>query len=216
MQRRKFTSLFAVALFSITCSNPPFEPVADTPQTSPPPSVPVVIAQAEISTSPPIDARYDELRRILNAKPMGLRPEELDDVTRAILEESDRHEMDVRLILALIHVESRFQNFIVSPVGAIGLMQILPSTGEEMARRIGVPWDGAETLFDPASNVRIGVAYVKQLKRRYGEINTALAAYNWGMGTIDKRLRSGTPVPVVYPGLVMDAFTTKYQLAMRS
>ena len=105
----------------------------------------------------------------------------------------------------MIHVESRYDAFIVSDAGAIGLMQILPATGEELALRLGIPWEGARTLFDPVANVRLGIAYLKELSDRYGNTNIALAAYNWGPGHIDRRLRRGTPLPRVYPRLVSDA-----------
>ena len=99
-----------------------------------------------------------------------------------------------------MHVESRFYNFAVSPVGAIGLMQVMPETGEELAARLGIHWVGPQTLFDPTVNVRLGVAYLRELSDRYdGNLPTALAAYNWGPGHIDRRLRLGTatarPVP---------------------
>jgi soluble lytic murein transglycosylase len=104
-----------------------------------------------------------------------------------------------------MYVESRFNNFAVSPVGAMGLMQILPSTGEELAGRYGIPWHGPQTLFDPVVNVRLGSAYLRELSNRYGELSTALAAYNWGPGRIDRRLRRGHRLPTEYPRLVFEA-----------
>ena len=116
-------------------------------------------------------------------------------------------------MLAVIHVESRYNAFAVSPVGAMGLMQIMPATGVELAARTGIPWRGPQTLFDPILNVRMGVAYLRELTNRFGDIELALAAYNWGPSHIDRRLRRGTPAPVVYPRLVLDAYAAK---ALRS
>jgi soluble lytic murein transglycosylase len=104
-----------------------------------------------------------------------------------------------------MHVESRFNAFALSPVGAIGLMQVMPATGEELAADLGVVWRGAQTLFDPFVNLRLGVAYLKQLESRYGDTATALAAYNWGPGHIDRRIRRGRALPTEYPKLVLDA-----------
>lgn len=166
-------------------------------------------AQSESVPAPLVDTpdpRHEALVEFLAGRPTGLTRSELSDVAAAITEEVDRHDLDLQLILALMYVESRYQTFIVSPVGAMGLMQILPATGEELAHRLGIEWYGPETLFDPVVNVRLGITYVKQLTRRYGKVSTALAAYNWGMGTIDKRLRHGNPVPKVYPSLIMDAY----------
>ena len=86
-------------------------------------------------------------------------------------------------------------------------MQILPSTGEELAGELGVTWLGPQTLFDPFVNVRLGVAYLKELTERYGNTSSALAAYNWGPGHIDRRIRRGVPLPKAYPALVMEAYS---------
>ena len=132
---------------------------------------------------------------------------EIAELARTIVEESRRHAIDPGLVLAVIHVESRYDAYVVSPVGAMGLMQILPSTGEELAAREGIVWRGPQTLFDPIVNVRLGVAYLKELTDRYDDTAMALAAYNWGPGRIDRRLRRGTPMPKVYPALVFEAYT---------
>jgi soluble lytic murein transglycosylase len=137
----------------------------------------------------------------------GMTKSEIAQLARTIVEESRRHAIDPGLVLAVIHVESRYGAYVVSPVGAMGLMQILPSTGEALAASEGIVWWGPQTLFDPIVNVRLGVAYLKELTDRYGNTTMALAAYNWGPGRIDRRLRRGTPMPKVYPALVLEAYT---------
>src|SRR5690606_32358275 len=77
----------------------------------------------------------------------------------------------------------------------LGLMQVMPSTGAPIARRLGIPWRGPQTLFDPHANVRIGVAYLRELIDRYANVRAALAAYHWGPGEIDARLRAGSVLP---------------------
>jgi soluble lytic murein transglycosylase-like protein len=142
---------------------------------------------------------------------MGLTAGEIAAVAHAIVDAAGRNGLDPALVLAVIHVESRFDAFAVSKVGALGLMQIVPSTGRELAKRIGVEWHGPQTLFDPVANVRLGVAYLKQLRDRYGDTRMALAAYNWGPGRIDQRLRKGSPMPTVYPALVLEAVSEQSQ-----
>jgi soluble lytic murein transglycosylase len=137
----------------------------------------------------------------------GMTESEIEQVARTIAEESRRHGLDPALVLAVIHVESRYDAYAVSPVGAMGLMQILPATGEELAAKEGIVWRGPQTLFDPIVNVRLGVAYLNELTTRYGNTAMALAAYNWGPGHIDRRLRRGTPMPKAYPALVLKAYT---------
>jgi len=100
-------------------------------------------------------------------------------------------------------VESAGYHLAVSEVGAMGLMQILPATGKELADRMNIEWRGPDTLFDPVINVKLGTAYLRQLADRYGNVHTALAAYNWGPGRIDRRLRRGATVPSRYIEQVM-------------
>lgn len=135
----------------------------------------------------------------------GLAPFEIRDLAATLVAESRAHGLDPATVLALIHVESRFYNFAVSRVGALGLMQILPATGREFARRTGVAWHGPLTLFDPIANVRIGIAYLVWLRERYGSLDAALAAYNWGPGRIDGRLARGRALPTGYVRLVAAA-----------
>jgi len=132
---------------------------------------------------------------------------ECDALASALVAASREHDLPPAFVLAVIEVESRFDPYAVSPVGALGLMQILPSTGAPVARRLGIGWRGPQTLFDPRANVRIGVAYLRELIDRYANVRAALAAYNWGPGEIDARLRNGTVLPVTYVERVLDAYS---------
>jgi soluble lytic murein transglycosylase len=137
----------------------------------------------------------------------GLLPGEISRVAVAIAVESSRADLPIELVLALIQVESSGYNFAVSAVGAMGLMQLMPATAEGVARRIGLRWVGpAATLFDPVSNVRLGVLYLRELVDRYGSVTTALAAYNWGPTRIAERLRRGEPVPALYAQRVLSVY----------
>ena len=74
----------------------------------------------------------------------------------------------------MIRVESGGDPCAISPKGALGLMQLLPTTGRAVAAELGLRWDGPETLFDPVANVRLGVAYLERLRARYGNLSIAL------------------------------------------
>lgn len=90
--------------------------------------------------------------------------------------------LNVDLICATITHESAltWKNDIVSPVGAMGLMQIMPQTGEQLSQQEGVKWTSAEKiLFDPIINIRLGCRYLSNLIHQY-EIDGGLAAYNGG------------------------------------
>lgn len=133
---------------------------------------------------------------------------EREALARALVEASRAHGLEPAFVLAVIEVESRFDPYAVSHKGALGLMQVLPTTGAPIARRLGIPWRGPQTLFDPHANVRIGVAYLSELLERYASVRAALAAYNWGPGEIDARLRHGDVLPASYAERVLDAYST--------
>ena len=87
------------------------------------------------------------------------------------------HQLDPALILALITVESRFDSFATSVVGAQGLMQVMPFWKKEL----GSPEDD---LFNIATNIRYGCAILKHYIKRYRTVEKALAAYNGSKGRV--------------------------------
>lgn len=145
----------------------------------------------------------------LSVRCRGLTDAEVAHLARAVVHAAVIHGFSPDLVLAVIEVESNYDPYAVSPVGAMGLMQLLPSTGAEMAHHLRVPWRGPRTLFDPVINVRLGIAYLRQLRDRYGSVGIALAAYNWGPGRIDAQLRRGEPLPQRYPRLVLAAYSDR-------
>lgn len=82
--------------------------------------------------------------------------------------------------------ESLFMRDVRSSAGAIGLMQLMPSTGRKVARAIRLPYSGLDTLTDPQSNIRLGTTYLGQMAERYGGNRVlATAAYNAGPRRVD-------------------------------
>ena len=92
--------------------------------------------------------------------------------------------LDPYLIAALMAQESSFDADVVSHANAIGLMQIVPSTGRSYARRLRIPRFSKGRLTDPATNVKIGTAYFADLVERFGGVPYALASYNAGPGAV--------------------------------
>ncbi len=111
----------------------------------------------------------------------------------AAIERSARtNRLDPMLVAAVIHTESHFNPRIVSPRGAVGLMQIMPATGAWIAQRRGDPGYRTESLFDPATNIAMGTWYLAALSREFhGRLVPALAAYNAGDHRVQQWLARG-------------------------
>jgi len=103
-------------------------------------------------------------------------------VMAAIVRESRRHGLDPALVAAVIQVESRFDPFAVSSVGARGLMQLMPPTARWLLEKDSDPARIRPTdLFNPMLNVELGTSYLAQLMGRFdGDLHRALIAYNAG------------------------------------
>ena len=158
----------------------------------------------------------DHIAARLASRRTALSAAERQTLAATIVREARAQGLEPHLVAAVIEVESAGHAQAVSHVGALGLMQILPETGRELAQKHGVPWSGPHTLFDPAINVKLGAAYLRELTNRYGDVSIALAAYNWGPGVIDRRLREGTNLPSEYIDSVMRAFVREPAGATRA
>ena len=91
-----------------------------------------------------------------------------------------RNRLDPALVAAVVRCESRFKPSAISPVGAIGLMQIMPETGAWIAEQLEVADFDAERLYDAELNLRFGTWYLRYLLARFGNQEDALMAYNAG------------------------------------
>lgn len=95
-----------------------------------------------------------------------------------IYEKSKKYDVDPALVAAVIEQESRFKARAKSPVGARGLMQLMPRTGR---------WMGARNLYDPEQNIDAGVKYIAYLDKRFnGDLKKIVAAYNGGEGNVKR------------------------------
>lgn len=94
---------------------------------------------------------------------------------------ANEYSVPIELVFAIIKVESNFETDVVSSAGALGLMQMLPSTYEWLASRLGDE-PNEDLLYDPETNIRYGTYYLQYLYARFGTWEKAIIAYNWGEG----------------------------------
>ena len=126
---------------------------------------------------PALPASPDLLPASGTARPF-VSPFDPEPGVRALIREiAGAQSVDPRLVEAMVKVESNFDPYAVSRKGAMGLMQLMPST----ARRFEVG-----NTFDPSQNLEGGTRYIRELLERYGEIPLALAAYNAGEDAVDR------------------------------
>ncbi len=110
---------------------------------------------------------------------------------QAILRDAAKaHAVDIELLKAIIAVESGFDAKAVSPRGAVGLMQIMPTGATKEARTLE-----AERLLDARHNILTGARMVSQLIRRFGRVDVALAAWNAGPTAVVKSGGAMPPFP---------------------
>jgi len=132
-------------------------------------------AAAEVSEYYGRDSSQSANAKIVAANARGHQasPEEID---QSIVMAAARHNVDPNLVRAVVKVESNFNSSAVSRKGAMGLMQLMPSTARQLKVR---------NPFDPDQNVDAGVRHLKALLQNYnGDVNLTLAAYNAGEGAV--------------------------------
>jgi soluble lytic murein transglycosylase len=113
---------------------------------------------------------------------------------------ADEYEVDPYLVFAIIRAESNFETSARSPVGARGLMQIMPETAQWIARQMGAKDFRTEQLHDPEVNIRMGCWYLRHLGNEFkGNTCLQVAAYNAGDSMVSQWLGDG-----VWDGQVQD------------
>jgi soluble lytic murein transglycosylase-like protein len=134
----------------------------------------------------------DEARRFreLNGGPFSfaVRYRISGDLAREIHQAAHEEGIDPELAFRLVRVESAFNPRARSPVGALGLTQLMPGTARWLDRSL----TNRERILAPRTNLRVGFRYLNGLIRKYdGNLRLALLAYNRGDGAVDRDLRRG-------------------------
>lgn len=105
----------------------------------------------------------------------------------SVMKYSEEYAVPAELVFAVIKVESNFKSNAVSSAGAIGLMQILPSTHKYLATRLNEP-PLTSLLYSADVNIRYGTYYLQYLYTKFGSWEKAVIAYNWGEGNFSNFL----------------------------
>lgn len=189
---------------------------------SSPAAVPALARLGRHAIAPP--ARTQSLAQVyqwLRDYRTGLKPSQKRRLAEILYEESLRYGFEPAQIMALIATESSVFNWSRSHRGALGLMQLQPGTAQFVADRwadeeMEIASGGEELLFDPAVNLKLGVRYLAHLRNRFGDLRTALTAYNYGPTRVSAWLSECAPLPTDYADRILelsDEFRGRVMLA---
>jgi soluble lytic murein transglycosylase-like protein len=145
------------------------------------------VASAEKVAASAGASAVDEAVAALAAKYRGKGYRVPDALAEDIHEAAVENDIDPEIAFGLVRTESGFKNSATSPVGAVGLTQLMPATARWME-----PGVTRRDLRDQETNLRIGFRYLRELIEKYdGNTRLALLAYNRGPGTVDRVLKRG-------------------------
>jgi soluble lytic murein transglycosylase len=163
----------------------------------------IQLARRALARGAPADARTYRL----------LYPVVLED---ALLAEARDHGLDAAFVAALIRQESMFNPTATSPVGARGLMQVMPDLGGRLAQSLAYPvWDPV-LLYQPDVSLQLGAYHLQELTGRYAQTVHVLAAYNAGVSRVERwSQRIGVDDPEVFTERIPFAETRGYVRAIQ-
>lgn len=201
MKGLNFRKAFQISVISIPLS-------ACGPSVSPRPSETVVRNPSAHSVEPYETRVATEVQKATVGRRgnWSLTSEKVTAVADLVASNAQKHNVPEDLLFGIIWVESRFDPRAVSPVGARGLMQLMPGTAKYLADCLR--WDGRKNSFDPEFNITAGSYYIARLIREFkGDENLALAAYNAGPSKVRRWLAAGglPEVSLAYASMVQTA-----------
>ncbi len=131
-------------------------------------------------------------------------------VSQMIIKQSSEYQFDPVFVMAVIQTESKFNPSARGSHGEIGLMQLRPETGEWIADKFDIPWEGVATLENPATNIRLGIAYMSYLRLRFQKSSDKyVSAYNMGPLNV-QRLAEQNVRPLTYSTKVLRNYRSLY------
>jgi soluble lytic murein transglycosylase len=134
----------------------------------------------------------------------------IPQLTNELISESKKRDMDPIFVLAIVQTESHFNTYAKGTSGEIGLMQILPQTGEWIAKKYDIPWTGPNSLYDPITNIKIGIAYFALLRSQFeSRAHHYVPAYNMGPKNLRRVARDISNVGEDEKNLLNGAYGSK-------
>ncbi|MCX5813450.1 MAG: lytic transglycosylase domain-containing protein [Proteobacteria bacterium] len=139
----------------------------------------------------------NEIVQFLKDKKVKLSDSKLESMATTVYEESRLYDLDYRLVLALIKVESNFRHNVTSRDGSWGLMQIKPSLAKFISKSTGLEFKSKKDLHEPDNNIKLGTYHISKLMEDFENIHAVLYAYNVGHKKarvrINKESKPNTP-----------------------
>lgn len=115
------------------------------------------------------------------------------DYSEYVYKYAKEYDVDPLMIFAIIKAESNFNPNVVSASGAVGLMQLMDSTAEELCNKMDIFYVKKVSLYNPELNIQLGTKYFSNLMNEYNNnYLLALTAYNAGIGNVKKWIEAGT------------------------
>jgi soluble lytic murein transglycosylase-like protein len=149
------------------------------------------------------------LREILAENRIYLSRSNVESMASRVEQVSRKYGVQSDMIYAVIRAESSFDPMALSDRGAMGLMQLLPSTAKEVAARLNIRWTDERMLWDPMTNLEMGTFYLSTLLTRFDNVEVALAAYNQGPNRIAALQATQAALPMEYPDRVLSGFSER-------
>lgn len=135
----------------------------------------------------PKETIIEQVVQYLKSKNVKIADGKLRDMASTVYEESEAYDLDYRLVLAVIKVESNFRSDAISSKGARGLLQIKPSLAKYIAKDAGGRYEGVHSLHDADNNIKLGVYHLSNLLDDFKTVSAALHAYNVGSNKAKKK-----------------------------
>jgi len=149
------------------------------------------------------------LRELLSDNRVYLSRSNVEEMATRVEEVSRRYGIGSDMIYAVIRAESSFDPMAQSNRGAMGLMQLLPSTAREVATQLNIQWTDDRILWDPMMNIEMGTYYLRTLLTRFDNVEVALAAYNQGPNRIAALQATQAALPMEYPERVLSGISER-------